>query len=139
VTSIVGVYESELASTNQISAMLTSEMTEHLSMDKGPQLGQLIVDGDRRRDAIHIAVAPVTAAERLTPGQHVGLVQEGSVEMVGPCDNAIGIVDPFLAEEVEAGQRFWLFMYPNTVTSLRHIWTHPIFTAAAAAVKEKVK
>ena len=30
-------------------------------MDKAPRLGQLIEDGDRRRDAIHIAIAPVTA------------------------------------------------------------------------------
>ena len=107
-------------------------------MDEGPRLSQLIEDSDRRRDAIHIAIAPVTAADRLAPGQHVGLVQEGKLELVGPCDRNIGIVDPFLPREVEAGQRFWLFLYPGTITSLRHVWTHPVFTAAAAAVKEKL-
>ena len=107
-------------------------------MDQGAQLGQLIQDGDRRRDAIHIAVAPVKAANRLAPGQHVGLVQEGNLELVGPCDRNIGVVDPFLVEEVERGQRFWLFLYPGTITGLRHVWTHPAFTKAAAAIKEKL-
>ncbi len=48
------------------------------------RLGQLIEDGERRRDAIHVAIAPVTAAQRLVPGQHVGLVREGNVELDRP-------------------------------------------------------
>lgn len=90
-----------------------------------PMLGKLIVDLTAERDAVHIAVAPMIATENLTPGQRVGIVSDGKA---GPVVHHIGIVDPFLdAPYVPEGERFWLFLYPNTITSLKHLWTHPAF------------
>lgn len=86
-------------------------------------LGKIIV-GDAFRDAIHIAVAPVEAAQTLKPGQHVGLDTAGRAHAA---ESHIGIVDPLLPRNVAAGQRFFLYLYPGTITSLRHEWTHPAF------------
>ena len=36
-------------------------------------------------------------------------------------------MDPFLSDPVQPGQRYWLCLYPQTVTTLRHVWTHPAF------------
>lgn len=88
-------------------------------------LGQ-IQDGTQKRDAIHIAVAPVLAYERLRPGQDIGFVNDDH-QLVGTDAKHIGIVDPFLKHAVQPGQHFWMFLYPNTITSLRHDWTHPDF------------
>lgn len=89
------------------------------------KLGQLI-DGPAERDAIHIAVAPVVATVRMRPGCRVGLDEEGAAE-ISESSRCIGIVDPFLTEDVLPGQRFFLVLFPNTVTSLRHSWEHPAF------------
>ncbi len=91
-------------------------------------IGKLI-DGAGEPDAIHIATMPVTAAETLKPGQHIGFEEGGLRVMSKPPEpyKLIGIVDPFLAENVTKGQRFFMFLYPNTITGLRHVWTHPAF------------
>lgn len=85
-------------------------------------IGRSITTG-QHRDAIHIAIAPVEAGCSLTPGDHVGLA-EGKAVREG---QAIGIVDPFLLVHIEKGETFWLFLYPGSITSLRHEWLHPAF------------
>lgn len=84
------------------------------------ELGKLVSENEHRRDAIHIAMAPVTAPTQLVPGQHVDA--NGN-----PDGKHVGIVDPFLTKPIKAGERFWLCLYPDTVTGIRHIWSHPAF------------
>lgn len=95
---------------------------EQVNRDTTATIGTKITVNEGR-DAIHVAVEPVVAAERLIPGQHIGLTDLGLASQRVP--RFIGIVDPFLNEFVSEGDRFWMFVYPRTITSLRHVWTHP--------------
>lgn len=91
-------------------------------------IGSIILD-EADRDAIHIAIFPLTAIERLCRGYYVKLAVS-KFEAIRCTDrhDAIGIVDPFLeCEHVEKGERFWCFLFPNSITGLRHHWTHPAF------------
>lgn len=94
-------------------------------------LGTIIGEGEKR-DAIHLAVEPVIASERLYPGQKVGLLDGKANTKAKP----LGIVDPFLAQSVEIGQRFWLVVFPRQITSLRHVWSHPDFADVAEPKNE---
>jgi hypothetical protein len=96
------------------------------------KLGTLI-DATAERDAIHVAIAPVVASQILAAGDHVGLLP-GSLDEVagaGPGITPIGIVDPYIEGSVNVGERFYLLLYPQTVTGMRHHWTHPAFVAVA--------
>jgi len=89
-------------------------------------MGDILPDDVSGRDAVHVAVVSVTAAVHLAPGQDVGFVVYDEM-LVGPSNDPIGIVDPFIKETIMSGDRFWLFLYPRTITGLSHSWTHPAF------------
>lgn len=86
-----------------------------------------IIDEKAGRDAIHLAVEPVIAGEKLHPGQHIRIVDGRAVAN----GETYGIVDPFVKGPVLEGQRFWFVIYPRQITSLRHVWEHPAFPAKA--------
>lgn len=91
--------------------------------------------GENFRDAIHVAVITVTASPTLRRGQKVFIWSKDDGKLLaspagseGVGEEADGIVDPFLdVELVLSGQRFLLCLFPRTITSLRHSWTHPAF------------
>lgn len=90
-----------------------------------------IIDATAARDAIHLAVEPADAGQKLYPGQDVCL-KDGKA--YATAENLVGIVDPFLKWPVQPGERFWLVVYPRQITSLRHVWEHPAFPGARPAV-----
>lgn len=93
-----------------------------------------IIDDRAKRDAIHLAVIPATAGHRLSPGWRVAF-RDGKAyaDDQDHDDSVVGIVDPFLVYDVRKGERFWLFLLPRTIQSLRHVWSHPAFPDEPAA------
>lgn len=76
------------------------------------------------RDAIHTAILQVKAAEPLVQGTTVKLDEIGNAIHCRR-EEAIGIVDPFLTGAVEVGDKCWVFIFPGTVTGMRHHFTLP--------------
>lgn len=101
-----------------------------VSTDALETLG-MIHEREEKRDAIHLAVIPARAACELEPGSHVA-VRDGLAIPAAP-GRGVGIVDPFLREAACEGERFWLVLYPRTIQSLRHVWSHPAFPDEPAA------
>jgi hypothetical protein len=90
-----------------------------------------IIDASQKRDAIHLAVLPVTAGENLTPGEEITITDGVAI---GAEVHSLAIVDPFLAKGPRKGQMFWAILRPRLVTSLRHVWSHPAFPDEGAGV-----
>jgi hypothetical protein len=111
---------------------MSTPVTHKIATDALATLGT-VIDASAGRDAIHLAVEPVEAGEKLFPGQHIRI--DGGIAMSG--GKTVGIVDPFLPGPVFQGQKFWLVVYPRTITSLRHVWEHPAFPSAEDQLKTR--
>lgn len=85
-----------------------------------------IIDANQKRDAIHLAVLPVQAGDRIWPGREV-TIRDGLAYEEEGAGGAMGIADPFLSDTILAGQWFWYIVKPRTINSLRHVWSHPAF------------
>jgi hypothetical protein len=98
-----------------------------------------IIDDTQKRDAIHLAVEPVIAKCYLQPGENVTADGYGKLPIPNFSGKEyVGIVDPFLKEPLNPGQRFWLVLYPRTIKSLRHIWEHPAFPDSEIQISSEV-
>lgn len=103
-------------------------------------MGDILPEDAGGRDAVHVAVFSAVSQEHLFPGQSVGIVKEfggGDME-VSSTATPIGIVDPFLNHSVSRTTRFWVFLFPRTITGLSHRWTHPSFGENGDEEKELV-
>jgi hypothetical protein len=99
-------------------------------------IGQLLPD-DAKRDAIHIAILPTIVAKghSVGAGEYVKL-KTGTQNEIMSCarENAIGVVDPFFFKtenddtrtHVWEGERIGVWLFPGTVTGMRHEWEHPL-------------
>ena len=101
--------------------------TNRVATDALLTLGHILDHTETGRDAIHLAVVSVEAAHMLLSNQRIGLGANGKATANLPPEKKTGVVDPFLEEPVQKGERFWMVLKPRTIYSLRHVWSHPDF------------
>lgn len=108
-----------------------------MARDAVATMGTILEPDVGGRDAVHVAVISAKAGQKLMPGQHVGVAGNDTDVIVNSgLSQSVGIVDPYLEAMVQPGQRFWLYLYPRSITSLRHNWTHPSFPDVASAIPQ---
>jgi hypothetical protein len=86
------------------------------------------------KDAIHVAIVAVRAAEPIAPGTRCGVNEFGEAV---PKEKGVGVADPFRRSHITTGQSFWLLLDQDAVPNVRHVWEHPS-VAFAAPTREPV-
>lgn len=103
------------------------------------------------RDAIHVAIMPVIVGEscfltagsrfRLKPGtSDVALNADynGRSKDTGSHSDAVGVIDPFLPphNHLKQGDVVYGFLFPQSITGMRHHWKHPLIDEPAPGVEK---
>lgn len=119
---------------------MSSNQKHTVSTDALDTLGTCPIPDNSGRDAIHLAVEPVECGwMALKAGDRVKI--EGGKAVPAKTFNsgsdATGIVDPFVNRTIRPGEKFWFVVLPRTITSLRHVWSHPAFPEAAVYHEDK--
>jgi hypothetical protein len=104
-----------------------------MTKDAVATMGGLLPDDAGGRDAVHVAVFSAVSDSKLFPGQDVAIVKQGDGDAkVSVKSETVSLVDPFLKAPVLPGERFWVYLYPRTITALSHRWSHPAFEATGS-------
>lgn len=89
-------------------------MSEQLGIGK-------VITSEQHRDAIHVPVMPIILGKGMEPGTRV-YIRDGKAY---PSHGfAVGVIDPFLDGWEAEGKQVWLFLFPGSIKTLRHEWTH---------------
>lgn len=93
-----------------------------------PKVGQ-ILDPEKEyvRDAIHVPIMEIISAGILTPGQKICIINGLAFPWI--FNNhlpMVGVVDPYIMDDVQSGDKFYLFLKPESTTKLWHNWIHPL-------------
>lgn len=85
------------------------------------------------RDAIHVPIISVIAAERLAPGDWV-TIDKDNAAFKADRNSAVAIIDPYLQWWANAGELVWAFLRPGSITTLTHHWTHREIADSPASI-----
>lgn len=93
-------------------------------------LGRDYLAGEAKRDAVHVAVAPVVPNEDMQPGTKVVFLKSGDTVNVRKAEKdelPVGVIDPFKLNRAMKGWHCWMLLMPRSIVGLRHEWQHPAF------------
>lgn len=102
-------------------------------------LGKSYIPSESKRDAVHIALAPVIPNEDMEPGARVVFVKSGDTVNVKRAEKGarpVGVIDPFLEQKASKGWHCWMLLMPKSIVGLRHEWAHPAFGGTSESQSE---
>lgn len=95
-----------------------------------PKVGAILdPNKEYKRDAIHVPIMSVVSGYKggLIGGDFVYLQNGLAVKWYDTYkEKPVGVVDPFIRDVIQQGDKFYLFLKPESTLKLWHDWIHPL-------------